>query len=81
MIWEEFLGTFTDETYQQVIKDYEEFESVGVLGVSVLRSKAQEWRSSVFNHVSIVAVMDDIALEAYRHFAKKYLLAHSGGEE
>lgn len=56
----------------QLVEDYEEFERAGSIGDCALRRTAQSF-TALYDSISIVMTMRDVAFEAYRKVARRYL--------
>ena len=69
----EFIKQYSDDEKAQIVQDYEKFESQGFIDDCLLRTTAEKCIKDVFHgseSTSIVLVMDRIAFECYRYFAK-----------
>lgn len=70
----EYVETLNDEVLVEILRDYEQFESEGVIGDCALRSNAQKIADNIGikNHM-IVFIMEKLAFECYRHFAHRVI--------
>ena len=63
----EYINSLDRETVLQIIRDYEQFEQVGMIGDCELRRHALKVATDPYS--SIVLIMDRVAFEAYRRIA------------
>jgi len=73
--WNEFIE-YNLKEYSDIlvmIANYEELQSVGSIGPSMLRNVAVEWIENLGIRVSVTTVMQDIATECYKTLAYRYI--------
>jgi hypothetical protein len=65
-----YISILPQKEVLQLIEDYETFERMGSIGDCALRRTAQSFTAP---YDSIVMAMRDVAFEAYRDVARRYL--------
>ena len=71
---QKYVESLSDQEKLVIIENYERFEKDGAIGDEPIRFHAVQFiKLAVLGTVSIVVLMEKIAFECYRYFAKKHL--------
>ncbi len=74
MILREYVHKLSDDQKLEIIANFEEFETKGMIGECKLRFYANDFIKSIGAEQAMITVwMQYLAFECYRYFAKKHI--------
>lgn len=68
----QITNALTEDQRVQIIADYEQFKEFGEIGDCVLREIAGKYSYAMNNHIGVCSAMDQIVMDCYKYFTKKY---------
>lgn len=74
---ESYVAELTDAKRRVIIQGYEELRKTGMIGDEPIRTHAEKLMDIWGVRISVVMLMNELAMECFRLFAKRYLDEHS----
>ena len=73
---ESYVAGLTDAKRRVIIEGYEQLRKTGMIGDEPIRTHAEKLMDIWGVKLSVVMIMNDLALECFRHFTNRYFDEH-----